>query len=102
MEIKKFNSQYEEVDVNISRTTPIHLYRVSWKKESNKFFDFWTSSFDEALEKKYEIDHNESLSYLNFESWYGYPSSVHDQLFGKVEAHRWDNNQNTIDVHKSW
>ncbi len=71
------------VDDNFKSEMPLVLYRVTWKNDEDKYFEFWTESYDLASKKKYEIDHSKGmLIYLNFESWKAYRSDVHDERFG--------------------
>jgi hypothetical protein len=45
---------------------PIHLYRLTWKNSNNQIEEYWSSSFQLADDKKFEIDHNETLKILGF------------------------------------
>jgi hypothetical protein len=93
--INKFTNQGEDFDENIHLISPVKLFRVTWKDEKNNHHEFWTSSNEESFNKKYEIDHSESLTYINFESWYGYPNSVE---FKKNILDDWNNHKQTIEL----
>jgi len=62
---------------------PIHLYRLTWKNSNNQIEEYWSSSFQLADDKKFEIDHDETLKYLSFDSLYAYESEEHEKLMSK-------------------
>ncbi len=88
--VNRFRNQWDSnVDDGWGPLMPITLYRVTWRDESGKFHQFWTDSYDEAFNKKYEIDHsNNRLTYVNFESWLSYRSDEHDKRFGSGTRER--------------
>ena len=87
--INKYRDQWNNtVDDGYGKYMPITVFRVTWKDKSNQYYEFWTESESVAFAKKYEIDHNRDLDYVNFESWFAYRSEEHDKRFGYLPRER--------------
>ena len=102
MSVNRYRAQWEDEDDNFGSAMPVQLYRVTWKDNTGKHFEFWTEDINAANQKKGEIDYCDfdealgikTLHYLNFESWFAYRRTEHEQQIGKVNAERgwWDKN----------
>jgi len=88
--VNRYREQWNNhVEDNFESIMPITLYRVTWKNVQGEFFEFWSDDKKVVSKKKYEIDHSEdSLIYINFESWFAYRSIEHDKKFGRIERER--------------
>jgi hypothetical protein len=62
---------------------PIHLYRLTWKNASNQIEEYWSSSCQLALDKKFVIDHDDACKYLSFDSLFAYEWAEHEKLMSK-------------------
>jgi hypothetical protein len=86
MEVNRYKHQADKTDDGMASIMPLHIYRVTWKDLSDTCFEFWTESYQTAWDKKYAIDHDKNLSYLNFESWFAYRSDFyHDKVENKIK-----------------
>lgn len=84
MEINKYREQWNnKVEDNFSQLMPVTVYRVTWNDIDSNYFECWCESEKAAFDKKYEIDHNNVLEYVNFESWFAYRSDEHDKPVNK-------------------
>jgi hypothetical protein len=88
--VNRFREQWNnDKEDNFGAVMPIMIYRVTWKdKNTNEFFEFWCESESTALVKKSQIDLDNELSYINFESWFAYRSDEHDKRFGFSKRER--------------
>lgn len=74
---KKKNANSLSKNTFHHKKLPLHLYCLAWKDGDNNHFEFWSNDFGEAMDKKYEIDHNHDLYFLSFDTWYGFRSNVY-------------------------
>ena len=87
--VYKYREQWNNtVDDGFGCVMPLTIFRVTWKNKNNEYFEFWCETEKKASDKKYEIDHCDELSYVNFESWFAYRSDEHDKRFGSVNRKR--------------
>ena len=87
--VNKFREQWNNtIEDGFGSLMPLTIFRVTWKNENDEYFERWYGSEQEAVDKKCEIDHNNELSYVNFESWFAYRSDEHDKRFGYTERQR--------------
>ncbi len=91
--INKYREQWNNtVEDGYGKLMPITVYRVTWKDKANKYYEFWSETEQVAAFKKRDIDHDDELEYVNFESWFAYRSDEHDKRFGytKREKKWWE------------
>jgi len=87
--VNKFREQWNNtIEDGFGSLMPLTIFRVTWKNKNNEYFEHWTESEKSAFDIKYEIDHNNELSYVNFESWFAYRSDEHDKRFGYTDRER--------------
>ena len=87
--VNKFREQWNNtIEDGFGSLMPLTIFRVTWKNENDEYFERWYGSEKEAFDKKYEIDHNNELRYINFESWFAYRSDEHDKRFGYTDRER--------------
>lgn len=84
-EVNRYRNQWDnEKPDNLASIMPLMIFRVVWKDQSGQYFELWTHSKAEALEKKKSVDHSsEKFLYVNFEAWYAYRSMEHEAKFGR-------------------
>jgi len=93
--VNRFREQWNnDKEDNFGSVMPLMIYRLTWKNKEGEFFEFWSEQESVAVNKKSEIDHNQNLIYINFESWFAYRSDEHDKRFGytKRELGWWERN----------
>ena len=87
--VNRFREQWNnKKEDNFGSVMPITIYRVTWKNKKDEFFEFWSESEEVATRKKCDIDYDNELSYINFESWFAYRSIEHDERFGFTKRER--------------
>jgi len=82
--VHKFRAQWEQdIEDNFGTIMPLIVFRVTWSTPDGKNHEFWSNSEEEALGKKFVIDHSEEgLRYINYEGWFAYRFDEHDRRFG--------------------
>ncbi len=87
--VNKFREQWNnEKEDNFGSVMPILIYRVTWKNKNNEYFEFWSESEEIATRKKCDIDYDNELDYVNFESWFAYRYDEHDKRFGYTKREK--------------